>query len=240
MRIVKTKTKGKLPNSSEELLRVLKLEGVAWLCMAAKFKSKAWLAGLELQHWLKYTDYILGDKVYRIKVPVEGGQQLLRPSWTLLLSYEHKLRKEAFKLVNQGAATLQEALEHVVKDADLKETYFTTPLALTTAHNEKYRKFNWKGEKGDDWKGGKGKGKKGKKGDHKGDHKGKSDYNGNILVSKTPDGRELCYAFNAQGCRGKCGRVHACRVKGCYQNHSAREHAKYAKGGDEQKPEGAE
>ena len=102
MRIVKTKTKGKLPNSSEELLRVLKLEGVAWLCMAAKFKSKAWLAGLELQHWLKYTDYILGDKVYRIKVPVEGGQQLLRPSWTLLLSYEHKLRKEAFKLVNQG------------------------------------------------------------------------------------------------------------------------------------------
>ena len=212
VRIVKTKTKGKLPDSSEELRRLLKLEGVTWLCMAAKFKSKSWLAGLELRHWLKYTDYVLGDRVYGIKVPYEGGQQLLRPSWTILIAYEHKLRKEAFKLVNQGTATLAEALELVVRDADLKETFFTTPLALTTAQGEKYRKHNWKGDLG--IKGEKGKGKKGGKGDRKGDHKGKGgDYNGSVLVSKTPDGRELCYAYNAQGCRGKCGRVHACRCE---------------------------
>ena len=55
---------------------------------------------------------------------------------------------------------------------------------------------------------------------------------GNTLVSSTPDGRELCFAFNAQGCSGKCGRVHACRVKGCYGQHAAREHAKYSKGSD--------
>ncbi len=235
VRIVKTKTKGKLPDSSEELRRLLKLEGVTWLRMAAKFKSKSWLAGLELRHWLKYTDYILGDRVYGIKVPFEGGQQLLRPSWTILIAYEHKLRKEAFKHVNQGTATLAEALELVVKDADLKETFFTTPLALTAAQGDKYRKYNWKGEKGDKVDP-KGKGKKAKKGDHKGDLRVKGgDYNGNILVSRTPDARELCYAYNAQGCRGKCGRVHACRVKGCYQNHSAREHAKYTRGEKEQK-----
>ena len=59
------------------------------------------------------------------------------------------------------------------------------------------------------FKDGKGKGK------HKKGAKVESqDRFGNTLVSSTPDGRELCFAFNAQGCGGKCGRVHACRVKG--------------------------
>ena len=62
----------------------------------------------------------------------------------------------------------------------------------------------------------------------------------------TPDGRELCFAFNAQGCSGKCGRVHACRVRGCYGKHSAREHQKYAGNkpnqhkGDDKSPSGDE
>ena len=55
-----------------------------------------------------------------------------------------------------------------------------------------------------------------------------SDFNGNTLVTHTPDNRELCFAVKAQGCSGKCGRVHACRVRGCYGKHSAREHHKYA------------
>ena len=74
--------------------------------------------------------------------------------------------------------------------------------------------------------GGKAKGKS-----SKGKNRAQTDFNGNTLVSKTPDGRELCYAFNAQGCAGKCGRVHACRVKSCYGKHSAREHGKYVKDG---------
>ena len=87
-------------------------------------------------------------------------------------------------------------------------------------------KPNWKGEKGDKGHNGKGKNEKGGK---KGGGKSKS-FNGDQLVAKTPDGRELCFAYNTQGCKGQCGRVHTCRVRGCLQSHPAREHHKYAQG----------
>ena len=191
--------------------------------MTAKFKQKAWLAGLELQHWLRYTDYVLGDRVFGLRVPVDGNQQLVRPAWTIVLNYEHRMRREAFKLVNSGQCSLSTALEQVVKDADLKESYFTTPIALTAQHSNKWRRTDFKGDgKGKDGKGKDGKGKgKGKKGD--------KSYNGQTLTTHTPDGREICFAYNAQGCRGNCGRVHCCRVKGRHRNHSAREHQKYSK-----------
>ena len=228
VRITKTKTKGKLPESSEDLRRLLKIEAITWLCMTAKFKQKAWLAGLELQHWLRYTDYVLGDRVFGLRVPVDGNQQLVRPAWTIVLNYEHRMRREAFKLVNSGQCSLSTALEQVVKDADLKESYFTTPIALTAQHSNKWRRTDFKGDgKGKDGKGKDGKGKgKGKKGD--------KSYNGQSLTTHTPDGREICFAYNAQGCRGNCGRVHCCRVKGCHRNHSAREHQKYSKKEDKQ------
>ena len=47
LRVMKTKTKGKLPEDTEALRRVLKLEGITWLCMGAKFRNKTWLQGLE-------------------------------------------------------------------------------------------------------------------------------------------------------------------------------------------------
>ena len=234
VRITKMKVKGKMPDSSEELRRALKVEAITWLCMASKFKAKAWLAGLELRDWLRYIDHLLGDRVFGLKIPVDGVTQLVRPSWTIIISYEHKLRKEAFKLVNNGEATLKQALERVTKDADIKEGYFTTPIALTSSQGSKWRRMNSKGEPGNPtgagFQKGKGKGKFQKKGKSREDNR---DFNGSALVANTPDGRELCFAYNAQGCKGKCGRVHACRVHGCYQQHSAREHDKYVKSSSE-------
>lgn len=231
LRVVKTKAKGKMPDNTESLRKVLKLEGIAWLCMAAKFRTKPWLHGLTLNDWLKYSDYVLGDKVYGLKLQMEGQAVAVRPPWTVILTYEHRLRKEAFKLILAGTHTMAEALAHVVRDADIKECYFTTPIALGVGHaSQQSDDFKWRrlSNKGSGFSkgsfGGKSKGKgKGKQ------QRIQTDFNGNTLVSKTPDGRELCYAFNAQGCAGKCGRVHACRVKGCYGKHSAREHGKYAK-----------
>lgn len=140
VRVTKTKAKGKLPEGSEDLRRLLKIEAITWLCMTAKFRHKVWLAGLELQHWLKYTDYVLGDRVFGLKVPVDGSQQLVRPAWTIILNYEHRMRREAFKMVNSGQSTLAEALKEVVRDADLKESFFTTPIALTTRNVNKWRR----------------------------------------------------------------------------------------------------
>ena len=84
-----------------------------------------------------------------------------------------------------------------------------------------------------------GKGTKGGKGGKEGTKDGKGKSTGKIqvgdawydLVSKTPDGRELCYAYNIKrGCHVKgCQRVHACRVKGCQGGHPAYQHG--AQGG---------
>ena len=63
------------------------------------------------------------------------------------------MRREAFKLVNRGECTLQAALKQVVTDTELKESYFTTPLALLTAEGQTPHKFNKPNTKGagDGW-----------------------------------------------------------------------------------------
>ena len=76
-----------------------------------------------------------------------------------------------------------------------------------------------------------GKGKKSSKGKSKGKVKG-SWWTGQPehmkakpgqLVSKTEDGREICFAYNNlnEQCAGHCGRLHICRVFGCFERHEA-------------------
>ena len=148
-----------------------------------------------------------------------------------MLRYEYKLRKEAFRLVNEDK-TLQEALLAVTKDSELKEVHFVTPLTLTSMPMpSKWTRRGEKGEKGGkgkDHKGGKGKGKQGK-----GEEKGA--FRGLQLVWRTPDGKDICFAYNNQGCPGNCGRAHVCRVKGCYKDHPAIRHQELAHSGN--KPE---
>lgn len=53
----------------------------------------------------------------------------VKPDWHIVLGYELKLRREAMKLVVNKGYTLGDALDAVTRDSDLKESYFTTPLA---------------------------------------------------------------------------------------------------------------
>ena len=239
IRVTKVKGKGKLPESTEDYRRLMKVEAIAWLCMAAKFKSKSWLQNLQLSDFTKYVEYVLGDKVHGVQTLVNGQQTSLKPPWSIVLQYDHKMRKEMFKLVVRGKATLKQALEQVIKDTELKEAYFITPITLSAPESPtKFQRYNNKG--GAQSRGAynnfgnnspKGKGKTQGKFRQKG--KGKSPgYKGDQqLVSQTPDGRDICYAFNSQGCKGQCGRVHVCRVRGCFGQHSAREHRTYVGGG---------
>ena len=113
----------------------MRVEMNAWLCMAARYRAKSWLHGLTPEPFNRFVDYILGEKVYSIQIPsLQGeGHQKVKPDWSIVLGYEHKLRKEAFKLVIKEGHTLANALSMVIRDADLKETYFTTPVALRAA-----------------------------------------------------------------------------------------------------------
>jgi hypothetical protein len=171
--------------------------------------------------------------VFGIQIPTASGeasQQKVRPEWSIVLAYEQKLRKEAMKKVLEGH-TLSESLLAVIRDPDLKEAYFTTPVALRSALSEpqqsnKWPRFNSKGgfsgKQSSSFSKGKGKHSKGKS-------KGKTidqRLKGLSLAWRTPDGRELCFAWNGGDCDGSCGRVHQCRVKGCYGSHKAIDHSK--------------
>jgi hypothetical protein len=228
IRITKTKVKSKLPASTEEYRRVMRVEMNAWLCMAARYKSKSWLHGLTAAPFNKFVDFILGEKVYNIQVPsLHGeGSQRVKPDWSIVLSFEHKLRKEACKMVVRDGISLADALHRVIHDPELKETFFTTPVALRASmsqHSEgfqqnKFQRFNSKGGGKFQPQKGKGKGSKGK------GKEIRKELVGLQLAWRTPDNRELCFGYNTGSCNGKCDRVHQCRVKGCYGDHPAIKH----------------
>ena len=197
--------------------------------MAAKLKSKAWLQNLTLSDFNKFVEYILGERVNGIKTSINGVTQPLRPPWSIVLDYEFKLRKEAFKLVVRGQSSLKEALEAVIKDSELKESFFVTPLTLAShEHISKYQRTSGKGNSGQNLSSPVG--AHGKRENHpraritRKEKASLASKGTQPWSHKTPDGRDICYAYNAQGCAGKCGRVHCCRVRGCFGQHSAREH----------------
>ena len=81
--------------------------------------------GLEAADFNKFVDFILGERVLGIQIPTsDGGQQKVKPDWAIVLSFEHKLRKEAMRLVVNEGYTLANALRAVTQDADLKEAFF--------------------------------------------------------------------------------------------------------------------
>ena len=229
IRVTRTKNKSKMPTTTEEYRKVLKVEMFAWLAMASRYKAKHWLHGLTAEPFLKFVEFILGDRVYGIQIPTsDGSLQKVKPDWTIVLAYEQKLRKEAMKKVMEGH-TLADAMNAVIRDADLKEAYFTTPVALRSAAHDgnqqnKYQRTHVKGasfgKSAPSFV--KGKGKRKAKSKSPGVSDGR--LKGLNLAWRTPDGRELCFAWNTGDCDGSCGRVHQCRVKGCYSDHKAIEH----------------
>ena len=237
LRVTRTKCKSKMPSSTEDYRRVMRIEANAWLCMAARYRAKPWLNGLVASDFTKFVDFILGDRVYGIQLPSSTTEfaQKVKPDWSIVLAYEFKLRREVMKLITQQARTMSEALSLVTRDADLKEAFFTTPIALKAAgaleqQPIKYHKGDYKGDfKGPFFKGSGKKGQKGKKGGGKGQIP--EALKGLQLVWRTPDNRDFCFAWNAGNkCDDRCSRVHQCRVKGCYGNHKAIEHKDSSKG----------
>jgi hypothetical protein len=221
-----------MPSNSEELRTKLRIEGNTWLLLSAKFKNRTWLRNIFPSDWAKLTDHILGDKVFNMQVPRTDGLEgtvSLSPPWSIVLNYEHAVRKKAFKDIRNGVYdSLSESLKNACRDSEMKELYFTSPIALSHRSTRprgdvalppvKWPKVDaphvpaGKGIKGT----GKG-GKKGRKGrNNKGGGKG--------LLSKTPDGRAICFAFNAQGCAGGCNMVHVCRIAGCLADHPMTQH----------------
>ena len=143
------------------------------------------------------------------------------PSWSLLLSYEHAIRKKMVLLVNKGQ-TVKESLKLAMEDPVTMERFFTTPLCIEAVSGKRPAPSDWgyaetagsastqvqnnKKGKGPKWSG-KGKSKEGGKGKSKrrGEHKDRN------CASKTPDGANICFKFNQAGCSVlNCPFVHVC------------------------------
>ena len=227
--VVRRKLKVLMPTGPEDFRLRFKVESNLWMFLAAKCTNRDWLRDMTHGAWLKWVDYFLGREVLLLEV--QNGSSLdlttvVKPEWTILLSYEFKCRKRAFALVRETGVSLVQALVAVTKDGELKNLYFMSPLLLQRRPgNNKRQETDEAGPPQESKKArrlrlkGKGKGK-GRESEPAGKGKGKGSGKGELL-SKTPDGRLICFAYNSvEGCsRASCAMVHCCRKRGCQQEH---------------------
>ena len=229
LRITREKTKSKLPGNSEELRAKLKLEGNTLIMLGAKFRNRAWFQDLTPNDFSRYADWLLGEKVYGLQIPkaASEGVQPLNPPWTILLRYEQRVRKEAYKQAIRQNRSIHLTLAEAQADAELKEIYFLSPVALSLNSTESTvttragvlgpgNEVQWIPNKFQ--RKGKGKGKS-----------GRFDKRYGFLHSTTPDGRQICYAFQEGKCKGNCGRVDVCQL--CMKPHPLKDCKFRLKGG---------
>ena len=207
------------PKGPEEFRRRVMVLAHTFLLAQLKYPQKAALKELQPQHFLRYLDLMLGEHVFGLKAKNQCGDTIATPEFSLLLSYDFQVRRQAIRLVNEGAV-LHDALKTAMLDTTTKERYFLTPnvysqVALCArmdpprSRSPKGTSPSWKHS----WKGfskGRGKGKKGGKSKTK---------DKSSLHDNTPDGRQICWKWNSphDRCRFACGRLHVCMY--CFGAH---------------------
>ena len=221
VQILRKRVKSVLPATPEAFRQRLRVERNVWLFMAAKFNNKPWLQGLTPAHFDTWTDFFLGHRVMLLEIPTaEGTKVPLHPPWQIVLSFEHECRKKVMEHINENGHAMVNAMELVPRDGELKEIAFTSPLALMNRGSKRSPDAPVQPTAAKKAKGGKGKGAG--KGGAKIKDKGKGAGKGKgKLLSKTPDGRRICFAFNNQGCTTpECDFAHICQRKSCLGPHS--------------------
>ena len=192
------------PSNAEELRRRLTIMRNALELVALRHTNRQELQGDYVKVFEDYKNYILGEYVRGLVAKDSEGGTVASPPWNLVLSYEHAVRKQAARLVNQDGQTWPTALKMAWRDATVKERNFTTPLALVAKRPappwkadmqqpNKQVKTQPKGK-------GKGKGKKGGGSGH--------------CASHTPGGDMICYRYNSgEKCKAsKCKYKHVCGI----------------------------
>ena len=226
LRAVRIGTKVSLPKGPEELRKRLALLGTTLIYAGYQQVHKGYLKGLNPQVFVEYVEYLLGDFVWKLASRGVGGAIVSTPSWALLLSYEHAIRKAMVKLVTTGK-TVKEAIKIAMEDPVTKERFFTTPLCMEATSGKRHAPAEWNFSEaaspsqsqplkggGNSKKNAKGKGKGGAKGKCKGGGKGKGGGR-RKCANMNPEGARICFRFNEQGCSvPNCPFVHVCG--GCF------------------------
>lgn len=195
------------PSNPEALRKRLTIMQHAYQMVALRHTNRQELQGDYVRAFSDYKDFVLGEYVWGLNAKDEEGKTVSSPPWSLVLSYERAIRKEAAKKVREGTP-YPTALREAWRDPTVKERHFVTPLAL---HSKRPApEIPW--HPGKYHKGGKDKGKgKTKKG-------GKSVLQG--CATHTPEGDPVCYRFNTpnEKCKEKkCRFKHVCGI--CFGKH---------------------
>lgn len=207
IKIRKSRMETAAPCTMEDLRAKMVLMANHYLFAKFRYPNKTLLQKLTPFTFLDYMGYLTGKHVAQLETQTVDGVTLHKPSVKLLVNYEYQMRKEVVEQFNLGQDFAEE-LSRVTKNADVRERHFSTPLAVSSA-SQSLQQGGAGSKKGDGYfyqeHKGKGKGKKGKKGKKGGAPQ---------LHSTSPDGRQICYAWNnkKEGCKGGCNRLHACRI----------------------------
>ena len=226
LKAVKTSPSVPLPRDPEELRQRISFLGRAWAFVALSQPNCKYLQGGTPQLWAEYLDYLPGPFCFKLRARDASGNTSAEPPWNLLLSYGlESCRKMVELMVDEGTA-IDTALPTAYKNSLTKERFFITPLAVgSSASSSSKRPFSaledndstWKTKK-QQWlskKGTKGKGK----GKGNGGGKGKQGSK-NGCAFKTPDGKNICFAFNTRDqarSAKKCKYLHVCGR--CFKDH---------------------
>lgn len=226
LRAIRVGTKVPLPKTSEELRRRIGLIGTAYIYAKFQQVHKAYLKDVTPQIFNEHVDYILGDHVLGLAAVQSDGTHTASPSWALVLSYEHAVRKRMVLYMKKGHS-LKDALKMAREDPVTKERCFTTPLCVDSVSRKRPAPadvipqvpqtpfaYTTKGkEKGK----GKGKGKeKGKKVRNNGfvreNARAKARAAPNGCAFQNAEGAKVCFKFNdPKGCQNTaCPFVHMC------------------------------
>ena len=200
-------TKIEEPGNAEALRRRLTVLRNVMVLLSLKHTNRPELQGNWTSVIEDYKDYVLGDYVWGLHAKDSQGNTIASPPWSLVLSYELAIRREAAKLVNQEGKTLTASLKQAWKDPTVKERHFTTPLALYSKRPAPASSSAAPSAKRGDFASQRAKGRgKGRAG-------GKTGPSGGTCASHTPDGDLICYRLNTAGekCRSKkCKYKHFC------------------------------
>ena len=259
IRLIKARSTGKSPDSPEGLREKIKLMGVAWEYVRLRYPARPYLANLGPQDWSDHLEWLLGEDVYQYVVRDASNTISYRPSWATIIELDYRVRKLAYKLVNEGSATLKTALVTARSDTALFQRYFLSPVSLAAGAEAAKATSSKRPAPTDGHRGqpppahrptdgslappaqvppppasfGKGRGRgrgRGGKG-NKGSQANQSAVrNKKGEMTRTPDGRLICFAYQRGNCNGQCGKVHICTI--CGDKHPKKDHPSRPSGGD--------
>jgi len=126
--VVKGQRKAPMPSSPEQLRDAVRVMARQWHMVQLKGAGRTILRDYDVGIFEAHLDYLLGDECHRMSEAHPGIRA--SPSWDLLLSYEHEIRKQAIKLVNEAGLTLRAALKSARDSTDHRTKFLITPLAL--------------------------------------------------------------------------------------------------------------